>query len=66
IWEERRVIPIPKTKTPCELNDLRPISLLPTLSRVLEREVETQIRQHSNKYSLASDLGIAVELHYLK
>ncbi|KAG5884532.1 hypothetical protein JTB14_029065 [Gonioctena quinquepunctata] len=41
-----------KNKTPCELNDLWPITLLPTLSEVLEREVEIQIRQHLNKYEI--------------
>ena len=36
-WKSAEVIPVPKVRPPCSLqNDLRPISLLPVLAKVLE------------------------------
>lgn len=42
-WKEALVRPVPKTASPNNLSDLRPISLLPVLSKVLEKIVYKQI-----------------------
>lgn len=42
-WKESIVCPIPKVKYPGSVTDLRPISLLPVMSKVLERAVYAQI-----------------------
>lgn len=45
-WKEGRVVPVPKIDSPQDLKDLRPITILPTLSKILERIIETQLRDH--------------------
>lgn len=39
LWRRAIVCPIPKTSEPVNLKDLRPISILPCLSKILERVV---------------------------
>ena len=51
-WKFSAVVPIPKVSNPSEYNDLRPISILPTLSKVLERIMESQLRIHTNNFSI--------------
>ncbi|XP_059054939.1 uncharacterized protein LOC131848983 [Achroia grisella] len=43
IWKTAVVCPIPKVTNPSNLSDLRPISILPFLSKVLERIVHLQV-----------------------
>lgn len=44
-WKHANIIPIPKNNHPTELNHLRSISVLPILSKILERVMEAQIRR---------------------
>lgn len=46
-WKDARVVPIPKAKVIREANDLRPISILPALSKVVEHVIKEQILQCS-------------------
>lgn len=50
-WKHSKVIPIPKKQNASNLSDFRPISLLPVLSKVLEKILQTQILHYleSNK-----------------
>lgn len=43
IWKEALVKPIPKTSHPNDLNDLRPISILPFMSKIIEKVVCQQL-----------------------
>lgn len=52
IWKSSFLLPVPKVPAPSELKDLRPISILPTLSKVLEKVLESQIREHIETYRL--------------
>lgn len=45
-WKRAIIIPLPKKTAPEELKDLRPISILPTLSKIIERVLEGQLRIH--------------------
>lgn len=45
-WKLARVKPIPKSSTVHEFKDLRPISILPVLSKVVERVVHRQLLVH--------------------
>lgn len=45
-WKEAMVVPVPKCNNPSELRDLRPVSLLPVLSKVFERIISWQLRDH--------------------
>lgn len=51
-WKTARILPLPKTKNPTELKDLRPISILPTFSKILERAMDFQLRDFLNSHSL--------------
>ena len=42
-WKNALVIPIPKIPNPRDPSDFRPISLLPTLSKILEKVVAKQV-----------------------
>lgn len=42
-WKDANVIPLPKNSSPLNLSDFRPISILPTLSKVLEKIVSEQL-----------------------
>ncbi|XP_026746094.1 uncharacterized protein LOC113507436, partial [Trichoplusia ni] len=43
LWRRAIVCPIPKVNDPVNLKDLRPISILPCLSKILERVVYLQV-----------------------
>ena len=45
-WKESLVIPLPKTDNPTELRELRPISILPYLSKILEKAVFEQLSKY--------------------
>ena len=42
-WKRARVTPIPKINNPSTENDLRPVSILPILSKIYEKPVCQQI-----------------------
>ena len=42
-WKVARVCPIPKVKNPTELNEYRPISVLPILSKIFEKVILNQL-----------------------
>lgn len=46
IWKEAIVLPLPKIKDPAGLGDLRPISVLPAMSKVLETVLRSQLSEY--------------------
>ncbi len=54
-WKCSNVVPIPKKQGPMRPNDFRPISLLPILSKVLERHFHCLISDHLSEHSPLSD-----------
>lgn len=52
VWKKAIVYPLPKTRNPTEFSHLRSISILPTLSKVLEKVLEIQIREFLNSKEL--------------
>lgn len=52
MWKSSFLLPIPKISNPSELKDLRPISILPTMSKILEKVLDTQIRKYIETYNL--------------
>lgn len=47
-WKSAIVKPVPKVNNPTSYSDLRPISLLPTLSKILEKAVQKQLYEFVN------------------
>nr|CAH7746795.1 unnamed protein product [Callosobruchus chinensis] len=48
-WKDAIIIPLPKTEKPTDHSQLRPISILCTLSKVLEKAVYLQLTQYLDK-----------------
>ncbi len=53
-WRKANVIPVPKCESPNDLNSFRPISLLPTLSKIIEKVVAQQVVHYLNDHNLFS------------
>ena len=51
-WKTAKIVPIFKSGNPAETTNYRPISLLPTLSKILEKEVARQTLQHLMKNNI--------------
>lgn len=55
IWKFAIINPISKVAAPKEFKDLRPISILATSSKILEKIVYKQIVEHLSKYDVLPD-----------
>lgn len=55
LWKQALIRPLPKVKTPSSANDFRPICILPTLSKVLERVVHKQLTDYITTYQLLDE-----------
>ena len=51
-WKDAQIIPLPKKSNPSSYSDYRPISILPFLSKVLERMVHQQLSKFLSKNQL--------------
>lgn len=54
IWKKSIVCPIPKVDNPKELNELRPISVTPAISKIVEKIVHRQLILYLKRKSLLS------------
>ena len=57
-WKLARVVPIPKTTPSTSTSGYRPISILPIVSKVLERHVKEIVEEY-----LAENSPISMGLH---
>ena len=64
IWKEGKVTPIYKSGDLCNMSNYRPITVLPILSKILERLVHTQIYSYlsENKILSQSQFGFRPKL----
>lgn len=51
-WKVANVVPYPKTDNPADFSELRAVSILPVLSKILEKVMLMQLRDHLNEYSI--------------
>ena len=63
-WKKAVIIPIPKTNKPRALSYFRPISLLPVLSKVLERIVHQQISSYMSENHLLDGYQASFQKNY--
>lgn len=54
LWKTANVFPLPKVASPNSLDDFRPISVLPCLSKIFEKIIEMQINSHMKRNSSLS------------
>lgn len=55
-WKCANICPVPKCSEPAEIKDLRAISILPTLSKVLEKVVSLQLREFLSSHDILPEL----------
>jgi hypothetical protein len=51
-WKRSKIVPVAKVKDPSRLKDYRPISILPSLSKALEKIMRDQIVSYCNERGL--------------
>lgn len=56
LWKIAVVRPIPKKSDPTQLKDLRPISILPFLSKVLEKIVNVQLTKYLEQSNILPEV----------
>lgn len=54
LWKTSVVIPIPKVNNPVNFSDLRPISLVPTFVKIIEKVVHRQLYDYALKNNIIS------------
>ena len=55
VWKQANVIPIQKKSGDISINNFRPISILPIMSKILERIVHFQLLNHLTQFNLLSE-----------
>ena len=45
-WKRSTVLPIPKVTRPSSMSNMRPINILPTMSKIFEKVISIQLRKH--------------------
>lgn len=56
VWKISTVLPLPKISNPVQIKDLRPISILPCLSKVLEKVVCLQLTEYLEGNGIFPDM----------
>lgn len=55
-WKTAIIHPLPKVSSPLDFKDLRPISILPVISKILEKCIDAQLRAHLTSNAILSDM----------
>ena len=55
-WKLAEIYPLPKTNNPTRPSDYRPISLLPCISKILEKVILSRIQHHLTDHNLNSPM----------
>ena len=58
-WKSARMSPVPKIDNPVSNDQLRPISVLPVLSKIFEKFVAIQMMNYTNNHHLFHDRSSA-------
>ena len=63
-WKIARIVPIKKHGTSTDFSNMRPISVLPMLSKIAETIMKEQVVQYLNEFSLIDDCQAAYRKGY--
>lgn len=58
-WKFAKVVPVPKKSSPISISDFRPISILPYLSKALEKIMKNQICEYIHSHNIISEFQSA-------
>lgn len=64
LWKNANVIPVPKSASPSLLSHFRPISILPVMSKVLEKIVQEQLNEFLHKNKILSSTQSGFRSHH--
>lgn len=64
IWKKSIVTPLPKVSLAVELKDLRPISVLPPLSKLLEKIMSKRLTDHVNNNNILPSIQSGFRKHH--
>lgn len=64
VWKQANVIPIAKNNNPMDLSHFRPISILPTLSKILEKIVSEQLTSFLEKNNIIPSTQSGFRQHH--
>lgn len=56
VWKLAKIRPLPKIPNAADIKDLRPISILPVLSKVMEKVVSSQLVDYLEKNNILPDM----------
>ena len=51
-WKSAYILPLPKVDQPSDFSHLRSISILPTISKILEKTLDLQVRSFLNRFNV--------------
>lgn len=63
-WKTSLVVPVPKVQEPKEFQQLRPISIVPTVSKILEKVLFLQLTDFLNKYNILPQTQSGFRKHH--
>nr|CAH7716240.1 unnamed protein product [Callosobruchus chinensis] len=63
-WKQAKVIPLPKNSNPCDYSDLRPISILTTLSKAFEMLLQDQIKVFVQENNIITSVQSGFRAHH--
>jgi len=63
IWKIGKVVPLPKKNNSTEISNLRPITILPSISKIFERILCKQITSYIDKHNLLDDRQFGFRKH---
>lgn len=64
IWKTAIVHPLPKIQNPTSFSDLRPISILPCMSKLIERIVHNRLMNYLNDHNLLPNIQSGFRKNY--
>ena len=63
-WKHAKVSPLFKSGSPADINNYRPISILPTLSKIIEKHVHESFLLYLNNYKLLCETQSGFRKHH--
>ena len=63
-WKMARVVPLDKSGGHANMDNYRPISILPVMSKIMEKAVNVQLQRHLQRFDLLSPFRAGFRQHH--